>query len=86
MTSGPDGYAQAMTVQRHIKGLTYVYDVKRPGKTVDVVVGTKYKDLVNAKSVNKKPGKLGCTPPKPKPAAKKPTAPAKPEPSTDAKE
>jgi hypothetical protein len=86
VTSGPDGYAQAMTVQRHIKGLTYVYDAKRPGKTVDLVIGTKYKDLVKEKSVNKKPGKLGCTPPKPKANAKKSTAPAKPGPSTDSKE
>lgn len=86
VTSGPDGYAQAMTLQRHIKGLTYVYDAKRPGKTVDVVIGTKYKDLVKEGSVNKKPGKLGCTPPKPKAGAKPSTAPAKPEPSTDARE
>jgi hypothetical protein len=83
--SGPDGYAEAMTVQRHIKGLTYVYDAKRPGKTVDVVIGTKYKDLVKEKSVNKKAGKLGCTPPKPKADAKTSTAPAKPEPSTESK-
>lgn len=86
VTSGPDGYAQAMTVQRHIKDLTYVYDAKRPGKTVDVVIGTKYKDLVKEKSVNKKPGKLGCTPPKPKAEAKTSTAPAKQEPSTDNKD
>ncbi|MFL4475037.1 LytR C-terminal domain-containing protein [Paeniglutamicibacter sp. MACA_103] len=85
ITSGPDGYAQAMTVQRHLKDLKYVYDAKRPGKTVDVVIGTKYKDLVKEKSVNKKPGKLGCTPPKPKAAAKTSTAPAKAEPSTDNK-
>ena len=32
--SGPDGYAQAMTVQRHVAGLTYVFDPKRQGKTV----------------------------------------------------
>ncbi|WP_411732885.1 LytR C-terminal domain-containing protein [Paeniglutamicibacter sp.] len=86
VTSGPDGYAQAMTVQRHIKDLTYVYDAKRPGKTVDLVIGTKFKDLVKEKSVNKKPGKLGCTPPKPKAAAKPSTVPDKPEPSTNNKD
>lgn len=81
--SGPDGYAQAMTVQRNIKGLTYVYDAKRPGSTVDVVIGTKYKDLVKEKSVNTKAGKLGCTPPKPKGEAKETKAPARPAPSKD---
>lgn len=64
ITSGPDGYAQAMTVQRNIKDLTYVYDAKRKGSAVDVVIGTKYGDLVEEKKVNKKPGKLGCTPKK----------------------
>ncbi|GAA5226325.1 LytR C-terminal domain-containing protein [Paeniglutamicibacter antarcticus] len=64
--SGPDGYAQAMSMQRNIKDLVYVFDAKRPGATVDLVIGTKYKDLVKDKKVNKKPGKLGCTPPKPK--------------------
>lgn len=86
VTSGPEGYAQAMAVQRHIKDLAYVYDAKRPGKTVDLVVGTKYKDLVKEKSVNKKPGKLGCTPPKPKDGAKPSTAPEKPGPSTEQKD
>lgn len=81
--SGPDGYAQAMTVQRNIKGLTYVYDAKRPGSTVDVVIGTKYKDLVKEKSVNTKAGKLGCTAPKPKDEAKETKAPAKSAPSKD---
>lgn len=83
VTSGPDGYAQAMTVQRNIKDLTYVYDAKRPGSTVDVVIGTKYKDLVKEKSVNKKAGKLGCTAPKPKGEAESTTAPAEPEPPKD---
>lgn len=74
VTSGTDGYAQAMTVQRHIKGLTYVYDPKRLGASVDLVMGTEYKDLIDEKKVNKKPGRLACE------AAKK-TAPATPEPS-----
>ena len=75
VTSGPDGYAQAMTIQRHVSGLTYVFDPKRPGKTVDLVIGTKYKNLVKEAKVNTKPGKLGCS------SKKKTTAPAKPEPS-----
>ena len=75
VTSGPDGYAQAMTLQRNITGLAYVFDPKRQGSTVDLVIGTKYKDLVNEKKINSKSGKLGCTPVKAK------TAPAKPEPS-----
>lgn len=86
VTSGPDGYAQAMTVQRNLKGLTYVYDAKRPGTTVDLVVGTKYKDLIKEKSVNEKPGKLGCTPPALKDDAKAPTAPDKPAPSDNQKD
>ena len=72
--SGPDGYAQAMTVQRHVSGLTYVFDPKRPGSTVDLVIGTKYKNLVKESKVKTDPGKLGCS-------KKKTTTPAKPEPS-----
>ncbi|MFF5793043.1 LytR C-terminal domain-containing protein [Paeniglutamicibacter sp. NPDC012692] len=78
--SGPDGYAQAMTVQRHIAGLTYVFDPKRKGKTVDLVIGTKYKKLVKEPKVNTQPGQLGCN------SKKKTTAPAKPEPSKSAKD
>lgn len=78
VTSGTDGYAQAMTVQRQIKGLTYVYDPKRLGTSVDLVIGTEFKDLIAEKKVNKKPGRLGCKP------AKK-TAPATPEPSDSSK-
>lgn len=73
--SGPDGYAQAMTLQRHVAGLTYVFEPKRQGKTVDLVIGTKYKKLVKEQKVNTQPGKLGCS------SKKKTTAPAKPEPS-----
>ena len=80
VTSGPEGYAQAMTVQRHIKGLTYVFDPKRKGKTVDLVIGTKYKKLIKETKVNTKPGKLGCT------GKKESTAPAEPEPSKSAKD
>lgn len=65
VTSGPDGFAQAMTVQRHVKDLVYVFDEKRPGAKVDLVIGTKYKDLIEEKSVDKKPGKLECTSPEP---------------------
>ncbi len=78
--SGPDGYAQAMTVQRHVAGLTYVFDPKRQGKTVDVVIGTKYKKLVKEAKVKTQPGKLGCS------SKKKTTAPAKPEPSKSDKD
>lgn len=74
VTSGTDGYAQAMTVQRHIEGLTYVYDPKRLGASVDLVMGTEYKDLSDEKKVDKKPGRLACKP-------VKKTAPAAPEPS-----
>lgn len=73
--SGPDGYAQAMTIQRHVSGLTYVFDPKRQGRTVDLVIGTKYKKLVKEPKVSTQPGKLGCS------SKKKSTAPAKPEPS-----
>ncbi|PQZ89573.1 hypothetical protein CQ018_15600 [Arthrobacter sp. MYb227] len=83
VTSGTDGYAQAMTLQRQVKGLTYVFDPKRLGTSVDLVIGTEYKDLIEEKKVNKKPGKLECVPtekPAPeKPAPEKP-APEKPEP------
>lgn len=78
VTSGTDGYAQAMTVQRQIKGLTYVYDPKRLGTSVDLVIGTEYKDLIDEKKVNKNPGRLGC-----KPVEK--TVPATPEPSEASK-
>lgn len=73
--SGPDGYAQAMTVQRHVAGLTYVFDQKRPGETVDLVIGTEYKKLVKEKKVKTESGKLGCK------SKEETTAPAKPEPS-----
>lgn len=75
VTSGPAGYAQAMTLQRNIAGLAYVYDPKRQDSTVDLVLGTKFKDLVTEKQVDTKPGALKCTP------EKKATAPEKPGPS-----
>lgn len=78
VTSGTDGYAQAMTVQRQIKGLTYVYDPKRLGTSVDLVIGTEYKNLIKEKKVNKKPGRLDCK-------AEKKTVPATPEPSEASK-
>jgi hypothetical protein len=59
VVSGPKGEANALNLQRNISGTEYVAD-DREDDSVDVILGSKYKDLVPAKKVNKKAGTLSC--------------------------
>lgn len=80
--SGPGGYAQALSVQRQIKGSVFLPDAGMSGSAVDLVLGTKYKRMLKPAQVKTGPGKLVC--PKVKGPAKKspaPKDPAKPKPS-----
>ncbi|WP_323960178.1 LytR family transcriptional regulator [Arthrobacter sp. JZ12] len=59
VVSGPDGYAQAFTLQRLIPNSVYLED-ERPDATVDVVLGSEFESLVAADKVNAEPGPLVC--------------------------
>lgn len=59
IVSGPDGHAQAFTLQRTIPNTLYVED-ERPDATVDVVLGSEFESLVPAEEVNAEPGGLTC--------------------------
>ncbi|MCG2623366.1 LytR C-terminal domain-containing protein [Arthrobacter sp. I2-34] len=59
IVSGPKGEANAMNLQRNIAGTEYVAD-ERTDSSVDVILGSQYKNLVPAKKVNKKAGTLSC--------------------------
>lgn len=59
VVSGPEGYAQAFTLQRVIPGAVYVED-ERPDATVDVVLGSQFEALVPADKVDAEPGGLVC--------------------------
>lgn len=73
--SGPEGYAQALSVQRQFKGAVFMPDARITGTTVDVVLGRKYQQLVKPEQVPTGPGKLACPAPKgkakPKPSGTK---------------
>ena len=59
IVSGPKGEANAMNLQRNIADTEYVAD-DRTDTSVDVIVGSQYKNLIAAKKVNKKAGTLSC--------------------------
>jgi hypothetical protein len=84
---GPAGAKSATTVATQFHAPVKKTKIKRKGKTVDVVLGTKYKAMVERKKALKavalKPEPEGCVAPTttPKPTASptpKPTASAKP--------
>ncbi|MDN6300731.1 MAG: LytR C-terminal domain-containing protein, partial [Micrococcaceae bacterium] len=62
VVSGTKGRANALTVQRHIKGTEYVKKPKRSADTIDFVIGKKYKagSIVPKKKVDTSDGQLSC--------------------------
>jgi hypothetical protein len=60
VVSGTAGRAQALTVQRNIKGTEYVKDPKRTVDSVDLVVGQDFDKLIDAVDVVTKDGRLRC--------------------------
>ncbi|GAA4379849.1 LytR C-terminal domain-containing protein [Paeniglutamicibacter cryotolerans] len=73
--SGPEGYAQALSVQRQFKGAVFMPDPRNTGSTVDLVLGTRYKQMIDPAHVQAGPGRLSCQLPKgsatPKPSGTK---------------
>ncbi|MFD1211518.1 LytR C-terminal domain-containing protein [Arthrobacter sp. GCM10027362] len=59
VVSGRNGEANALNLQRNIAGTEYVAD-GRQDDSVDVILGSRYEDLVPGKKVDKKPGTLSC--------------------------
>lgn len=59
VVSGKKGEANALNLQRNIADTEYVAD-GREDDSVDVILGSRYEELVPAKKVNKKPGTLSC--------------------------
>jgi hypothetical protein len=61
IVSGEGGRANAFTVQRTIPESIYVAD-EREDKSVDVILGSSYKDLVPPEAVDTMPAGLTCAP------------------------
>ncbi|WP_051476823.1 LytR C-terminal domain-containing protein [Arthrobacter sp. Br18] len=59
IVSGPDGAANAFTVQRTIPGSLYLSD-ERTDRTVDVVLGPEYGGIVPPEAVDITPAGLNC--------------------------
>ena len=60
VVSGTEGRTAALTVQRHLKDTEYVSDGRINGAAVDLVVGRKYKGLVDKERVSTEEGRLSC--------------------------
>lgn len=60
--AGPDGYAQAFTVQRQVPGAVFIFDPEKWGTTVDLAVGEKYEGLQKDRKLDTSAGKLVCAP------------------------
>ncbi len=61
IVSGPDGAANAFTVQRTVPGSLYLND-NREDRTVDVVLGSGYSGIVPPEAVDITPAGLTCLP------------------------
>ncbi|MEG1443779.1 MULTISPECIES: LytR C-terminal domain-containing protein [Micrococcaceae] len=59
--AGPDGYAQAFTVQRQIPGIVFIYDEKKWGSRVDLALGEKFDGLEKERKLDTSEGKLVCS-------------------------
>jgi hypothetical protein len=70
IVSGPAGEAGAFNLQRNLKGTSYKPD-SRGDNSVDLVVGTAFKELVPEELVDQTPGSLSCPLLTPPPAATK---------------
>ena len=60
VVSGTEGRTAALTVQRHIRDTEYVSDGRISGAAVDLVVGRKYKGLLDKERVSTEEGRLSC--------------------------
>ena len=58
--AGPQGYAQALTIQRQVPGSEFVYDEMMYGTEVDLALGTGFEHLVKERKLNTAPGTLEC--------------------------
>lgn len=66
VVSGPNGYAQALSLQRHLPGTLYVFDESKLDDQVDFEVGEKFTELTKARRLETTPGPLTCAnPPEP---------------------
>jgi hypothetical protein len=61
IVSGPDGEANAFTLQRTIPDSVYVAD-ERKGRTIDVVVGSAFTKIAPAEGLDTTPAGLVCLP------------------------
>ncbi|WP_313813945.1 LytR C-terminal domain-containing protein [Glutamicibacter sp.] len=62
--AGPQGYAQALTVQRQVPGSVFVFDPKSYGTQVSLALGSKFDYLVKERKLDTTAGKLTCAPAK----------------------
>ncbi|WP_421014755.1 LytR C-terminal domain-containing protein [Glutamicibacter creatinolyticus] len=60
VVSGPQGYAQALTLQRHLDGAVYVFDKDKRGAQVDFEIGAKFAEMTKTRRLDKTPGPLQC--------------------------
>lgn len=58
--AGPDGYAQAFTVQRQVPGTVFIFDEKKYGSNVDLALGEKFESLQKDRKLDTSAGKLVC--------------------------
>ena len=74
IVSGPSGHAAAFTLQRNIAKAEYVQDDRKDG-TVDVILTSKFTDLLAVLKVDETPGALSCPRLNPPPSTQAPTPP-----------
>ena len=60
VVSGPEGYAQAMSLQRHLPGTVYVLDEDKRGQLVDFEVGAEFSELTKTRRLDTTSGPLTC--------------------------
>lgn len=58
--AGPDGYAQAFTVQRQVPGTVFIFDEDKWGDNVDLALGEKFESLQKDRKLDTSAGKLVC--------------------------
>ncbi|WP_404288952.1 LytR C-terminal domain-containing protein [Glutamicibacter arilaitensis] len=60
VVAGPEGYAQALSIQRQLPGAVFVFDKDRRDARIDLEVGAKFEGLEKERKLNDAPGKLRC--------------------------
>lgn len=63
VVSGPQGYAQALSLQRHLPGTLYVFDESKRDDLVDFEVGQDFDELTKLRRLDTAPGMLMCANP-----------------------